>query len=368
MNDGSRRKIIFHTPYPLNYEGKAASAIRPVKMRLAFEELGFEVIEVTGRAAERKQAIKDLKRRIRAGERFEFLYSESSTMPTALTEPHHLPTHPFMDLRFLRFCRSHGIPTGLFYRDIYWKFPDYLKAVGPLVATGTRALYHLDLLLYRAAVTRIFLPSLHMATEIPFTDPARCAALPPASDVVEMPRVDDPASMFYVGGLGDYYRLHECVKAIDAVPEAQLVLCTSAKLWNGLKAEYEPLMTQGHTKVVHENGPGLRPFYEHSAIGTLFMEPISYREFAAPLKFYEYLGHGRPVIAVEGSLVAGIIEETGAGWVLPYEAEALVSLLTHLRNNPQEYKTAADRAEQVRHDNTWLARARQAAAELGVPS
>ena len=58
-----------------------------------------------------------------------FLYSESSTMPTSLTEPHHMPTHPFLDFSFFYFCKRNGIKIGLFYRDIYWKFEIYKEKV-----------------------------------------------------------------------------------------------------------------------------------------------------------------------------------------------------------------------------------------------
>jgi hypothetical protein len=53
-----------------------------------------EVWVVAGDARQRRRQIQVVMNAIRAGTRFEFCYSESSTMPTTLTEPHHLPTHP----------------------------------------------------------------------------------------------------------------------------------------------------------------------------------------------------------------------------------------------------------------------------------
>lgn len=372
-------KMIFHTPYPLNREATAASGIRPVRMRDAFEQLGYEVTEITGYSAERRSAIKDVKRRIRAGEKFEFVYSESSTMPTALTDPHRLPLHPRFDLSFLGFCKRNGVPTGVFYRDIYWNTPAYLESVSRVVAAGTRTLYRSDLRRYRSVITRIFVPSLKMASVMPHTDLAQCTALPPASDPVETEAPRDPASMFYVGALGHYYRLHEAVRAFEQLGplpgeageagepgEAPLTLCTSAALWESKRAEYEPIMTHGATKVVHASGAQLEPHYQRSALGCLFMEPIAYREFAAPLKLYEYLAHGRPVVATEGSLAAQFVAENGVGWVVPYSAEALRGLLARLRADTEEYEAVAERVRQVRQDHSWAARAAQAAAALGA--
>jgi glycosyltransferase involved in cell wall biosynthesis len=157
-----------------------------------------------------------------------------------------------------------------------------------------------------------------------------------------MPPVDDPASLFYVGALGHYYQLHEAVRAVEQVPGAALTICTAEALWQKEGDEYTPLMTSGATRVVHASGAQLEPFYAASALGCLFMAPIEYREFAAPMKLYEYLGHGRPIIATEGTL------------------------LRELREDPTRYLTVAARADEVRRENTWAARATQAVAALTV--
>ncbi|MBC9936607.1 MULTISPECIES: glycosyltransferase [unclassified Leucobacter] len=359
-------KMIFHVPYPLNREATSASGIRPVAMRDAFESLGYEVTEVTGLAAQRKAAIRSVRKRIRSGEKFDFVYSESSTMPTALTEPHHLPTHPLQDISFLGYCKRRGIPSGVFYRDIYWQEPAYRESVNALVALGTRRLYRWDLRRYRTQVSRIFVPSMRMAEVMPHTRLEQCVPLPPGSPIVDQPVADNPSALCYVGALGSYYRLHECVRAVESVPGASLQLCTRPQLWEAEKAGYVPLMLNGATTVIHESGAGLEPMYKSSAVGVLFMEPIDYREFAAPMKLYEYLGHGLPVVAVKGSLVAEFIEEYDAGWALDYDGGELSELLRRLQSNPDEYAQKAERVRNLRRQHTWEARAQQAADALSA--
>ena len=114
--------MIFHFPLPLDSNAKSASGIRPLRMIAAFESLGYKVVLVTGYFSERKDCIAKIKEKIRRGRKYDFVYSESSTMPTTLTERNHLPLHPFLDWFFFRFCNKKGIPIGLSYRDIYWKF------------------------------------------------------------------------------------------------------------------------------------------------------------------------------------------------------------------------------------------------------
>lgn len=369
MNAAARPVMVFHAPYPLNRQGTSASAIRPVRMRDAFESIGFEVVEVTGYSSERRRSIAALRKRIRAGMRVEFVYSESATIPVSLTDPDHLPRHPLMDLSFLRFCRRRGIPTGLFYRDVYWQFPEYLQSVVRPVALGMRAFFRWDLLRYRGALTQVFLPSERMARYLPSALRDRAAALPPASESVDSRAAEGeespsrPLTLLFVGGLGAYYRMHEAVRGVEKSRSARLVLCTPATQWESVREEYEQVGLD-RADVVHLSGARLQDTYAQIDLGSLFMEPIEYREFAAPLKMYEYLGNGKPIIATQGSLVARFVEENGVGWVLPYEATALAELLDQLSSNPAELENMRERVREVRADHTWLARARQVVETL----
>ena len=358
-----RPAILFHVPYPLNPNATSGSGIRPYRMRLAFEQLGYQVWEISGQARARAAAMRRVRKAVRDGVRFAFAYSESSTLPNMFAGPTRVP-HPLLEARFFAFCRRHRIPLGVFYRDVYWRQARVSASAAGLRTLVFRLGYLLDLVVYRALVDRIYLPSMDMADRVPLLRKQSCVALPPGSDVVDSAVPDDPATLFYVGGLGEYYRLQACVGGVGAVPEAGLVICTRPEQWQRCRGEYEPL--PAGVSVVHAEGSGLERYFDRAAIGVLFMEPIPYRQFASPLKLYEYLAHGKPVIATEGSLSARVVEGTGTGWVLPYEPEALRQLLIRLREDPSEYEAARRRVLQVRLEHTWQARAGQAADDLGA--
>ena len=97
-----KKRMIFHVPNYIDLEAKSGSNIRPIKMINAFKEIGYDVDVVMGYASERKSKIKEIKNNIKNGVKYDFLYSESSTMPTLLTEKNHLPTHPFLDFSFFK--------------------------------------------------------------------------------------------------------------------------------------------------------------------------------------------------------------------------------------------------------------------------
>lgn len=363
----NRPVIIFHVPFALNPAAKSASGIRPVRMRQAFEAIGYRVIEVSGRHAERKQIMRTLRRDITAGLSVDFVYSEAATTPTGLGEKVTPATSLTRDISFLRFCRRRGIPVGLFYRDVYWRFPIYDEVVKWPLSAGLRWRYRADLRGYRRAGIDVYLPSLAMAEHVPIIDTKRFRALPPGGRVAEcsIPSAGSRPGLrlLYVGGLGSNYRLHESVRAVAEHREASLTICTREAEWDQRATEY-PFGSGSGISVVHRSGDALDALYRETDICLLAVEPIAYWGFAVPVKLLEYLGHGKPVVASEGTYSADFVREQGIGWVVRYGTDELQRLLDRLAEHPEEVAEKAARAREVREEHTWEARARQVVEDL----
>lgn len=378
-------RMLYHAPFPLNPQATSASGIRPVRMRQAFEECGYEVIEITGNARQRRKAIADVRALCASApdHGIEFVYSESATIPTMLTEPHHLPPHPLLDPSLFALARTYGIPTGLFYRDIYWAFDTYTQQVRQPLATLMRLLYRYDLAWYRRYVDRLYLPSLAMGKHIPGVDPTQMAALPPGSVAFPLSseeqvperlrataRHNVPGTpslrLLYVGGIGDAYDLTECVRAVAGVPYAHLTICARADEWKAQYSRYEPLLAD-NIDIVHAGGEELAVLYAQADCTVLFLKPDEYRRFASPVKLYEYLGYAKPVIVTSGTHAATLVDNAECGWVLPYEVSALRALLLRLsctEEGAQELAAATARSREEGQRHTWTARAQQVADEL----
>lgn len=352
--------MVFHTPIPLVRNGESASRIRPVRMLEAFLEEGYEVLEVSGSAKDRRRQMRKVKAAIKRGRKPEFVYSELASMPLALSGSVKQGLHPFLDLAFFRYCKARGIPVGAFYRDIYWKFEDTKPTT--LYLRIANVFYRFDEYAFPSALSVMFLPSLQMGEYIDFPK-QRMAALPPGAEIVEQQRSNE-VKLLYVGSLGGFYRLHQLVEAVSRVPEVTLTLCVPAGQWLAHREEY-PGADAANITVVHESGEGLAGLYTAASVGVLCVEPIEYRTFAAPFKLYEYLGQGLPVLASSGTHAGSVIAEAGAGWEVDYSEESIVCVLRQLVKDPEIVGARRDRAEAVRAENTWSARARQAASALG---
>lgn len=355
--------MVYHAAYPFNPDSVSASSIRPIRMFRAFQELGFCIIEVNGYAKERKAKFAELKRFVEGGGKVDFLYSESSTIPPSITEPTHLPPHFFLDDQIFRFCKRHGIPAGVFYRDIYWKFPDYVERVGKPLATAMRVLYKAELRSYVRNCSRVFLPSLPMARFLPELARTPVSTLPPGGEIKNQPASQSGVSILYVGGLGVHYRLHNLVAAVAQVEGIHLTICAEKSRWEGVREEYSQVPHERIT-IAHASGEGLDTLYQQSTICSVAVEPLPYWEFASPVKLYEYIGRGKPIIATDGTLPAKVVSDAAIGWTTDNSIDELAAMLTRLRDNPAEIERATQACLTIRPQHSWQARARQVADEL----
>lgn len=364
--------MIFHAPYPVQEGPSTGSAVRPGRIRQGFLDLGYRIFDFTGDGKTRQGRLRQLKDELKAGTRFEFCYGENSTMPTVLTESHHLPTHPIVDMRLLHLLRQHQVPTGMFYRDIYWRFPEYTERVNPVIAAGTRTLYHAELLGYRRLLDRVYLPSDRIADYVPHLRPGQPAALPPGGFVHDVPRTDQGSgaselTLLYVGNISPYYRMHELFRAVAEEQGVKLILCTPQDSWATVRGEYDQWVEQatGRIEVVHRSGDGLTELFGRADLCALVVEPSEYRDFAAPVKLFEYVGYGKPVLVSAGTHAADLVTTDDLGWAVNYNSVAVRDLLIHLRDHPEAVRDATEQVRSARHRHTWQARAGQVESDLG---
>ena len=367
-----KRRIIFHLPFEADPNRASGSQIRPIKMLTAFQDIGYEVDVVMGNSKDRKRQIEEIERKIKQGVEYSFLYSESSTMPTLLTDKHHLPLNPFLDFGFFKRCKKNGIPIGLFYRDIYWMYEEYKKDIGKIKSVYSIGFYKWDLLFYKKYLDVLFLPSLQMAKKIPSLYTLKKYALPSGCDSFEFVEESqsvsketnvsqlDRMNILYVGGLGDFYDLSLFCDIVSGYDDKfMFTICCRKEEWNAVKSRYEEYLTKGNIFIVHEKGKGLDSLYEKADLACLFVEGNEYRNFAMPFKLFEYLGRKKPIIASSGTAVGEFVEKNGIGWVADYNANNLSAVLNEIINKPESIEGIKSKIDKALNANTWIYRAKE---------
>ena len=200
------KKVIIHFPFKIDRNRPSASQIRPIKFIETFKSMGYDVRLVEGYGKERKQQIKAIKSEIASGMKFDFIYSECNTTPTLLTEKHHYPTYPFLDFSFFKFCKKHNIKIGLFYRDIYWCFPEFNKGI---IRKVMKLFFRYDLYEYNKYVSALFVPSFEMVSHIPVKLAMPVYELYPGCEQSNEMRSQNETSiinLLYVGGISPPFR------------------------------------------------------------------------------------------------------------------------------------------------------------------
>ena len=360
------KKCIFHYPGPIRENPSSGSEVRPNRMLKAFRSLGYDVFEITGYSRERSKKINDVLSRIKRGEIYDFVYSENTSMPTALSDPDHLPRHPLMDEIFLKKCRKAGIPVGLFYRDAYWQFALYKESVKWFVPLITIPIYRHELKEYEKCTDILYVPSIEFAKAIGYRGEYR--ELPPggetASAVYKGVRSDDTINIFYVGGVNGLYDITIPAKVLSGLPGYHLTICCSEKEWEANKELQEITENSFNIKVVHKKKHELEPYYLRSDIAMAFFERGAYRDLAMPVKLFEYIGYGKPVIATADTAAGRYVQENDIGWAVDFDAEAFRKMLMRLAENRDEIREKTENTVAIIPDNTWEARAQTVADDL----
>ena len=289
-------------------------------------------------------------------------------MPTILTDPHHLPLHPFMDWFFFKFCKNNDIPIGLFYRDIYWLFETYSDGLNTLKRVVAKTAYWFDLWVYQQTLSKLYLPSLEMGRYIPLVSRECFQQLPPGhhSDADSATNFHyqpgNPIRLFYVGGLSSHYQLHTLFEVVCKEPRIELTICTREPEWLAVKHQYPK--PGKNIRIVHLSDAAMESELKSSDIAVLYVKPQEYWEFASPVKLYEYLGHRKPILASKGTLAGSFVQKNGLGWTLPYEAEKLTKFFSDLLTTPSLFAPVYANLNTVAREHTWQNRANQVIEDL----
>ena len=362
-HDTDAASMIYH--YPLAPDPPTSgSRVHLAQMLQGFREIGYAVTPMMGSADARVSAWAQIRTEAAQGRRFDFAYIRSPIVPTFRARRNTL--RPWVDPAFFAWCRRNGIPTGLFYADVHYRLDHFRANVRWPDRDLMQLLFWLDWFVYRRFVDHLFLPSLRLAALLPTPWPAeRMSALWPGCPTPSIARAagrDGDLKLFYVGGIvPPLYDLKPMVDAISQVPGVYLTLCCRADEW-AKRGSYYGTLDPAHVRIIHESGEGLRTYYEAADAFCMFWRH-PYMDMAMPVKIFEALGHGLPLITAAGTEPARFVNEVGVGW-MPDSSEEFRRLLMHLRDERQEIAEMQRRAEAVRGQHTWQARARQVANTL----
>jgi glycosyltransferase involved in cell wall biosynthesis len=342
------KRMIFHFPGEVSLGTTSGTSIMARRMLQGFKDIGYEVCDVSGNSRERARAVIAAKAWIDSTGPPEFLYSESVNFPTSLTDSRHLPRHPFMDFGLLRYAHQRGVPVGLFYGDMYWRFPVYRSLVAAWKRAITIPLFKHDLSEYARHLDVLFVPSMTFADLLPsqLRSSVPIRLLHPGG-VLNIghttTRMNGPLECLYIGQISppehDITSLLQAAQALED-DSVTITVCCPRESWLAAKSHYAETLggvIPSNVTVVHRRVLELDELY---ASADVFVMPLSspYCRLAQPLKMFDAIAHGLPIIvADDGQSEAGsLVTHDGIGIQVTCSGLAIATVLRSFMCDPEQ--------------------------------
>lgn len=335
--------------YPLD-EGRSGPAVRISHLRDELAKL-VELDVIDGYRGSRRLALARYATRGRL-RGLDGIYVETSTF---------LPAEA--DVAFLGLARALGVPVLTYIRDAYQLFDEYYRTDTPRRWLSRHAFLPFVRAL-GAVSTRLAFPTAGLASAVG-RDPADVVLLPPGSPPpVDVAREADADQVLYVGDAR--WPAQGVDRLIEAVGRAR-----------------EGGAAVGLTVV---SGPGQEPPRPHPAwlrvrraegkrihrllprvVATVIPRPRgAYNDLALPIKLFEYLAYGRPMLVTDCIEQGRVVREADCGLVVGDSVEELATGIARVVTAPAgELDRLSSNARAAAERASWAVRAERIVAILG---
>lgn len=358
------KKLLYMTYISMKNTPGSGSSVRPQKMKMALEELGLEVKTFDG--ADNHLQI----RKKTVGEVKELL---KNWRPDACyIEPPPGPMFYSGDVELIRQLHRMRIPIAIFYRDAYWKYPEYYIGkdtllIGRMKHQVIKIMQIHQWKVFRDNIDIIYFPSQTMAKEFvcPYKD-----VLPPGgfiTDATEKKELSNPLQFIFVGGAAENYGTFLTINAFEEVNRsgvrAKLFYICPKEQWDGIGIQKE--LFKDWLDVVHISGDeNLKSYYEKADVALLTAPRTFYRDFAVPVKIFEYMSYLKPMLVTNCKETARVVNDNRVGWVVQDTVESIAEQIAYLCANSDEITKVKGQMETARSNNLWISRARKVINDL----
>jgi len=348
-------RILFHAPYKIT-DLTSGSRVRPNMMIEAFKELGYIVDVVSGSLPERKHIYRNNVNRL---EHYAFCYSEPSTYPV----------HPVWDYWFYYQLDKANIPLGIFYRDAYWKIVPHWTQKNIVQKTILQIRYRSDICLFNKTARVIFFPSKSLSDFFSFHN--KGVLWPGCNNNIkdgEKSTFNKPYTVIYVGNIAPRYGLRlllETMELVNEWEEVNLELVCPAESYTQNIYEFAGYKNKAWLRIHHLSGEKLEPLYDRANIGIITLLRNQYNDLAMPVKLFEYLSYGLPVVVTNCTEMASFVTNNHVGLAVTDTSKELrKAILLLLEDSGLFINSARAVHRTINNGNLWKDRANAVAQSL----
>ena len=353
------KKLLYITFISMENTPVSGSSVRPQKMQEAFNSLDIEVRTFDGAnnsIRQRKKAVSNIKKVLNEWK-----------PDVCYIEPPSGPMFYWGDIALIKRMHRIGVPISLFYRDAYWKHPEYayekkLRIRDRIKRFLIKRMQIYQWNVFRKSIDLIYFPSETMAKEF---DCRHKDTLPPGgflADVKTKEVLNNPLQFIFVGGAAKNHGTFLTIEAFDLLNvsgiKAKVTYVCPQNQWDSLGIDEDDY--KDWLEVVHTSGDAnLKPLYEQADVALLIAPRTTYRDFAVPIKIYEYISYLRPIFVTNCTETARIVNDNQIGWIVEDDIDSIVNKLTELCSHPEDILTVSQNMFEARNRNLWTSRAQK---------
>ena len=352
-------KSVLYITYRNFGDVSSGSGVRPFRIYNAFINLGFEVKLLEGQQnlfKERKKKVAEISK-----------WLDNNTADFCYIE---LPTGPLFnrcDAQLIQKVHSKGIPIGIFYRDVYWKYPEW--AWPEMNFLKKRTLIHMhkrDLKLFSKSCDCFYMPSKECLGLIPDKLFSHSDTLPPGCVIVEKARTEMTRRIFYVGATRQADGIDDALVALDELNREgnriEFILITPKTELEYLQRK--DLLSADWITVAEGSGDALNQYYEICDLGIIPKKRHFYMDMAMSVKAFEFISHNLPVLTTDTPAMARFVTENKCGIVCRDNAKSIKEALLKYYSDENAFKEMKRSTYEAANNNTWEKRVEKIATDL----
>lgn len=273
------------------------------------------------------------------------MYVESSSFMPAET-----------DLAFLGLARALGIRVLTYVRDAYQLFDDY-GAAETVRQRLARAAFRPMIRALRAVSSSMAVPTRGLAEVVLGDDAADAILLPPGSPPpVTVDRRADADGLLFVGDA-----------RLPAQGADRLIRAVGHARDRGVRVSLTIVCRPGHEpptphpdwlQIVRAEGDAIVALLP-DIVATVIPRPRNaYNDLALPIKLFDYLSYGRPLLVTDCVEQARVVTEAGAGVVTADTSDGIAEGIARIaRASPPELDAWSEHARTAARAASWEQRA-----------
>lgn len=350
-------KLLYITYIDFTQNARSGSSVRPQKMYEAFKELGINIklLECQqNRRKERKHEVKKI-----------MDWLDDNCPDICYIESPSGPIFNQIDLKLIKKINKMNIPIGYFYRDCFWLFPKIMKNIKFLKRKIIMLMNKRDLRVLQHCCDVLFFPTVDTIRLFDFANFKNSMVLPPACDFKnfqERKQSDITYKCLYIGAVSKVDGTFELINAFNILNNefglcAQLIIVARKNEWEKI---YEKLDDMPSWIIIkHASGNELVDIYNDVDLAIFPRQKDEYIDLAMPVKLFEYIGFGKPVVTTKRNAPKNLIEDEKCGIVCEDDARAIAEAIFKFYSDEELRKNLYKNIRFAAKNNQWISRAQK---------